>query len=69
MLAGISHRVPGSFVLAQPEKKKCCGFLQRYENRCLVISLFSGSTGSFEGERCGEGEQAKHRRTLPYFRV
>lgn len=24
MLAGISHSVSGSFVLAQPEKKKCC---------------------------------------------
>ena len=61
MLAGISHRVSGSLVLAQPEKENTAK-----ARKLLACNIsFSGSTGSFEGERCGEGKQATPAAPLP----
>ena len=49
----IFANLPCSFIVRIPVN--FCKGVSRKRNR---LSLFSGSTGSFEGERCGEGEQA-----------
>lgn len=59
MLAGISHRIFALFAFSQPEKKKL-QLSAKVWNCRSITSLFRAVTGSFEGERCGEGEQTSN---------